>query len=140
MKRAVLVIAVLALAACSKPAEDAKKEEPASSKGVGPVQSVTIGALDAAMAAKGEKLFNDKCSACHKIDERYVGPAMKGVTTRRSPEWVMNMIINPVEMTQKDPTAKELLGEYMAQMTNQNVGEEEARALLEYFRKVDGAQ
>lgn len=47
----------------------------------------------------------------------------------------MNMIINPVEMTQKDPTAKELLGEYMAQMTNQNVGEKEARALLEYLRK-----
>jgi mono/diheme cytochrome c family protein len=141
VKSVFLVLAAgIILFSCSKPAEDAKKEEPASSRGVGPVQSVTIGALDGALASKGEKLFNEKCSACHKIDERYVGPALKGVTTRRAPEWIMNMIINPVEMTQKDPTAKELLAEYMAQMTNQNVGEEEARALLEYFRKVDGAQ
>lgn len=140
MKRGILVAVALVLAACSKPAEEAAKEAPASSKGVGPVESVTLGPLDASLAAKGETLFGEKCSACHKIDERYVGPAIKGVTTRRAPEWIMNMIVNPVEMTQKDPTAKELLGEYMSQMTNQNVGEEEARALLEYFRRVDGAE
>jgi mono/diheme cytochrome c family protein len=138
MKR-ILFLALILGIACSKPAEQ-KKEEPAAAKGVGPVQSVTVGPLDTAMATKGEKLFNEKCSACHKIDERYVGPAIKGVSTRRAPEWVMNMILNPVEMTQKDPTAKELLGEYMAQMTNQNVTEDDARALLEYFRKVDGAK
>ena len=46
----------------------------------------------------------------------------------------MNMVLNPQEMTRQDPTAKELLGEFMTQMPNQNLTEEEARAVLEYFR------
>jgi hypothetical protein len=71
------------------------------------------------------------------MNARKVGPALKDVTNRRKPEWIMNMIMNPAEMTQKDPTAKSLLGEYMTQMANQNVDEKGARAILEYFRTND---
>ena len=47
----------------------------------------------------------------------------------------MNMILNPVEMTLKDPVARALLIEYNgAPMANQSLTEEEARAILEYFR------
>jgi mono/diheme cytochrome c family protein len=108
------------------------------SKGVGPVTHVDIAAtVDAALATKGKAVFETKCSACHKLDERYVGPALGGVTTRRTPEWVMNMILNPVEMTQKDPVAQEMFGEFLIQMTFQNVSQDEARQILEYFREVD---
>ena len=108
------------------------------SKGVGPITQVNIPAtVDAALAAKGKAVFETKCSACHKLDERYVGPALGGVTTRRTPEWVMNMILNPVEMTQKDPVAQEMFGEFLIQMTFQNVSQDEARQILEYFREVD---
>lgn len=124
--------------ACSKKEEAGSAGGAPSNKGIGPVSSVTLGALDGAKATQGEGIFKTKCSACHKMDERYVGPALKGVTQRRSPEWIMNMILNPAEMLQKDPTAKELLATYMTQMTFQNVTEEEARAILEYFRKNDG--
>lgn len=106
-------------------------------KGVGPVKSVTIAAVDPAMAAEGKALFEAKCTACHKLGEKYVGPALKGVTERRKPEWVMNMILNPTEMTQKDPEAKKLFAQFMIQMTNQSVDEKAARALLEYFRSID---
>jgi cytochrome c len=113
------------------------KADPALSKGVGPIKSLTLAAVDAALVAKGEKVFSGTCSACHKMDQRYVGPALSGVTKRRTPEWIMNMIMNPAEMTQKDETAKALLGEYMTQMSVMAT-EDEARALLEYFRKSDG--
>lgn len=103
-------------------------------KGVGPVSSLKLEALDAGLAAKGKATFGAKCSACHKMDERYVGPPLKDVTKRRTPEWVMNMILNPAEMLEKNDTAKELLGEFMVPMTFQNVSQEEARAILEYFR------
>lgn len=110
-------------------------------KGIGPVTEVVLGALDAQLAETGKQLFESKCSACHRTDAtRVVGPGIAGVTERRKPEWVMNMIINPEEMTKKDPTAKKLLGEYMTQMTNQNVDQDDARALLEYFRQIDLAQ
>ncbi len=112
-------------------------ETPAD-KGVGPVKEVKLGPLDPAMAKAGAAVFEQKCSACHKFDERYVGPALQGITQRRSPEYIMNMILDPQKMTTEDPEAQKLLGEYMVQMTFQNVKESEAREILEYFRQVDG--
>lgn len=110
----------------------------ASDIGVGPVSSVKLeNEIQQSLTSNGEKLFTNKCAACHKIDEKYVGPALKGVTQRRKPEWIMNMILNPQEMTQKDPTAQELLGQFMTQMPFQNVTQDEARAILEYFRRND---
>jgi mono/diheme cytochrome c family protein len=106
-------------------------------RGVGPIQSLKVSpAVDMTLAAEGEKLFVSKCSACHKLDVKYVGPPLRDVTKRRSPEWIMNMILNPDKMTKENETAKELLGKYMTQMTNQNVAQNDARALLEYLRSV----
>lgn len=129
---------IAASGACSKKESSPEAAAPQNSKGIGPVQSITVGALDPATAAKGEQIFKSKCAACHKMDERYVGPALKGITGRRAPEWIMNMILNPQEMTQKDPVAKELLATYFTQMTFQNVSQEESRSILEYFRQIDG--
>ncbi len=106
-------------------------------KGIGPIQSVEIGSLDMALVAKGEKLFSGTCSACHKLDQRYVGPALAGVTKRRTPEWIMNMVLNPTGMTANDSIAKDLLGTYMTQMSV-IATQEDARAVLEYFRSKDG--
>lgn len=114
----------------------AKSGDAASATGVGPIKNLPLEPLDETLASRGEQIFSGTCAACHKMDRRYVGPALAGVTKRRTPEWIMNMIMNPVEMTQKDPTAKALLAEYMTQMSV-NASEEDARALLEYFRKVD---
>jgi mono/diheme cytochrome c family protein len=111
------------------------------SKGVGPVSNVDVGTnVDKALADQGKGIFETKCAACHKLNERYVGPPLGGVTKRRKPEWIMNMILNPQEMTQKNDTAQALLGAYMTQMPNQNLTQEEARAMLEYFRQADSDQ
>jgi len=116
--------------------EEAKAETNSSDngKGIGPVTSVELGEIDDALVEQGKELYKANCTACHKIGKRSVGPALKGVTERRSPEWIMNMILNPQEMVDKDPTAKALLAEYLAPMANQSLKEEEARAILEFFR------
>ncbi|GIV26600.1 MAG: hypothetical protein KatS3mg027_0414 [Bacteroidia bacterium] len=111
-----------------------------TNKGIGPVQNVTLGEINVELVKKGEELFNGKCSACHKMDSKVVGPALAGVTKRRTPEWIMNMILNPNEMTQQDPIAKRLLGQYATAMANQSLTEDEARAILEYFRNYDNKQ
>lgn len=105
-----------------------------SDKGVGPITSINLGEIDNAMVEKGKEIFKAKCTACHKIDKRFVGPAILGVTERRSPEWIMNMILNPEVMVVENEIAKKLLAEYNAPMANQGLTEEEARAVLEYFR------
>ncbi len=149
MKLILILSLALAWSACGdKKSEEAPNEkttektteakvdaDPMSNKGIGPISSLTLGALDTELASSGETEFKAKCTACHKISKRHIGPALKGVTERRSPEWIMNMILNPEEMVQKDPIAKQLLIEYNgAPMANQNLTEDEARAILEYFR------
>lgn len=110
-----------------------------SNKGIGPVKSINIPeTIDASLATAGEDVYNKMCTACHKMDRRFIGPMLKDVTIKRSPEWIMNMILNPEEMIQKDPIAMQLLIESnMAVMANQNLTEEEARSILEYFRQYD---
>ena len=114
---------------------ETKADDFMNDKGVGPVTSLELGELDTALAGKGKAAYKSNgCTACHKISKRFVGPALKGVTQRRSPEWIMNMILDPEGMVENNVAARELLAEYSAPMANQNVSEEDARAILEYFR------
>ena len=108
-------------------------------KGIGPIDSVAISEeIDVEMASRGEELYGQKCIACHKVGSTFIGPPPNGILKRRTPEWVMNMILNPEEMLQKDSVAKALFMEFNGQlMTNQQVTVEEARAMLEYFRTLD---
>ncbi len=106
--------------------------------GIGPVkEEMKLTPVDANLYAKGEQIFTVKCIACHKFNSRLVGPPLKDVTKRRRPEWIMNQILNPLEMTQKDKVSKELFAQYLVQMTFQDVTMDDARALLEYMRAVD---
>ena len=107
-----------------------------SNKGVGPITSVVLDAeIDQAMAKKGEEVYNQMCLACHRVGKKFIGPAPNNILERRSPEWVMNMILNPEEMVKQDPLAKELLQEFNgAPMANQGLTEEQARSVLEFFR------
>ncbi len=105
--------------------------------GIGPVkQKLELGSIDPRLVKKGEEIFNIKCIACHKLNERYVGPAQRDVIKRRTPEYVMNMMLNPDEMLKKHPEAKKMLAEYMTPMTFQNLSYDDARAILEYFREI----
>jgi mono/diheme cytochrome c family protein len=110
---------------------------PSDSKGIGPISEVALGPIDAQVAAHGKTVFETKCSACHKWEERYVGPALNGVTQRRRPEWIMNMILNPDQMIQNDAQAKALFAQYLTPMTFQNVTKDDAAAILTYFRSLD---
>lgn len=115
----------------------ANPNDPMSNKGIGPVKELVLADLDPSMAAEGEEIYKKMCSACHKPTEKFIGPAPKGILERRSPEWVMNMILNPEEMIKSDPIAKQLLVEAnLAPMANQHLTEEQARKVLEYFRTI----
>ncbi len=107
-----------------------------NNKGIGPITELTFpDEIDAEMAARGEAKYNAICTACHLPNQRMIGPALSGVYERRSPEWVMNMILNPDGMLKEDPIAKALLKEYNnAIMLNQNLSQEQARELAEYLR------
>lgn len=115
----------------SSDANDGSSEAPQ----VGPISTVDVGPIERELAAQGEELFNSRCKTCHKLDEEHIGPTLRNVVDRRDPAYVMNMILAPEDMIQKHPTAKKLFSEYGTMMTNQNLSEDQARAILEYLRK-----
>jgi mono/diheme cytochrome c family protein len=109
--------------------------------GIGPVtEPLELGDIDTELSTRGQEIFELKCSACHKLEERYVAPALGDVTQRRTPEFVMNMMLNPMEMTQRHPVIRELLAEYFTPMTSQGLTWEDARALLEYLRHANAGE
>lgn len=105
--------------------------------GIGPVtEVVTVGEIDMEKVEKGKELFKIKCSACHKVGEKYIGPQLGDVLDKRSPAYVMNMILNPDGMVKEHPEAKKMLQEFLSPMPNQNLEREEARAIVEYLASV----
>lgn len=126
-------------------AESVKKVEapvnPLDNKGIGPISSVVLDPqINEKMAAAGKKVYHEKCTSCHKETEKYIGPSPIGIFERRSPEWIMNMILNPEEMIKKDPIAKGLIRQFASPMANQHLTEIEARNVLEYFRTLKEAK
>lgn len=95
--------------------------------------------LNAQWVSDGKSIYDVKCQSCHKLtDEKLVGPGWAGVTKRRSPDWIMNMITNVDVMLEKDPAAQKLLEECLVRMPNQNLTKDEARKVLEFQRSNDG--
>ena len=95
--------------------------------------------LDQAQVKQGHEIYDLKCSSCHRLsEERLVGPGWEGVTTRREPVWIMNMITNVDMMLEKDEEAQKMLEQCLVRMPNQNISQPEARSLLEFMRKNDG--
>ena len=157
---ALFTVIILFAFACSsssekKPSEDVQdnkgmlaeesneaKSAADDSKGLGKFTDVEVGAtLDLPMSVVGNKVYELKCSPCHKLtDEKLVGPGWKGVTSRRKAEWVMNFSTNPDEMIDKDPAAQAMYEECLVRMPNQNLSDEDARAVYEFMRKNDGVK
>lgn len=104
-------------------------------KGVGPVKEFKPGIVNTLLVKKGAELFAVKCAMCHKMDTKLIGPPLAGVTSRHSPEWVLNMLLVPDKMIAEDPAAKALYELYQTPMINQQLKEEEAKAIYDYLRK-----
>ena len=92
----------------------------------------------AALAVKGEALFKSKgCTACHAYGKRLTGPDLRGVTRRRTAQWMESQILHPEVMIKQDPIARALFAEYNLQMANQGLVPDEAKSVVEYFKKLD---
>ena len=158
MKKLVVFITAVMLFSCGKKEKEAEEYNPATAtenattsadpssydpkRGEGKFDNVELGpTLDQAMASKGEEVSSVKCTSCHKpTEEKLVGPGWKGVTTRQTPEWIMNFISNPDPMIDVDPELQKQLELCLVRMPNQGLNDTEAREVLEYMREIDGAK
>ena len=148
----VAALLMLAIFACTskKEADDAAKKSPTPSEAAAPQQEVhgtevksieLTSPLNKDWVTTGKATYELKCLACHKLsDEKLVGPGWAGVTKRREPVWIMNMITNVEMMLEKDPEAQKMLEECLVRMPNQNITQEDARKLIEFMRSNDGVK
>lgn len=103
--------------------------------GTGPISSVVnIQEFDSATAKLGQEIFSTTCSACHKMNENSIGPKLGDVLERRSPAFVMNMILNPSGMIRNHTEARQMMQEYRVVMPYQNITRKQARYIIEYLR------
>ena len=103
--------------------------------GIGPVtERLDIGDLDVERARRGADIFDRRCTACHRMERRFVGPSLGDVTEVRSDEFIINFILNPEEMTNRHPVGQELLQDYMTIMPYQNVTKEQAIEIVDFLR------
>lgn len=92
--------------------------------------------LDPAAVEQGKTLFATNCTVCHAISERVVGPALAGVTERRTTPWLVQFIHNSQKLIQSgDKDAVALFNEYnKVQMPNFDYfSEEEVLSILAYI-------
>ncbi|MBK8954074.1 MAG: cytochrome c [Saprospiraceae bacterium] len=120
--------------------QDLQKNQPEVHGTEVKAEEITLASpLDAEWVKNGESIYNLKCLACHKLtEEKLVGPGWKGLTKKREPAWIINMITNVDMMLESDPEAQKLLEQCLVRMPNQNVSKEESRQILEFMRKNDG--
>lgn len=135
---AVFPLLALAIAACGgEPRESARGPAAAAPAAPPAALAVPTGPIDPALAERGEGIYQAKgCIGCHTVGGgRLTGPDLKGVTDRRAYDWFIPWVMNPDSMLKVDPTAKQLLAEYMTPMLGMGVTRDDARALWEYLRQ-----
>lgn len=85
-------------------------------------QGATTGAAAAASAvvapasgdaAAGGALFKQKCTSCHALNQKVIGPALKGISDRHDAVWLNKWIKNSQALIATgDPAAVKIFNEY----------------------------
>jgi len=113
------------------------QNNPHGDLGIGPVKKVELGAIDSKMVDQGKALFNTKCIICHEMSQKKVGPPLGDITKQRTPEFIMNLLLNTAQMEKENPAMKELFNEYSnVPMPDPALNQQQARSILEYLRSV----
>ncbi|TVQ03811.1 MAG: cytochrome c [Balneolaceae bacterium] len=126
--------ALIFIAACGSDDTD-KLTEFQINHGIGPVtQVIELGEIDLEKAEQGRQIFNTYCVACHQLDAVVTAPRLRNVANRREPEFILNYILNPIEMSNRHPVGRELSTSYPGVKAELGISESQAYLLLEYLR------
>ncbi len=91
---------------------------------------------DVDVIAAGEKLFKQNCAACHRIQEKLIGPGLANIYDRRDIPWIQTFVKNSQKVIQSgDAYAVDLFEEYnQIVMTPFDFSDEEILSVLAYIK------
>ena len=84
---------------------------------------------------KGKSLFNSQCAACHKLNKKLVGPALRGVSAKYEKDWLYSWIKNSAALIKSgDEQAVAIYEEYnkVAMNAFPNLSNEDIDNILAY--------
>ncbi len=92
--------------------------------------------ISGASAQDGESLFKANCTSCHAVKDKVVGPALQGVETRHSEEWLIKWVHSSSAMIKAgDPEAVKLFNDNnKVAMPNQSLKDDEIKAIFAYVK------
>jgi len=106
-------------------------------RGIGPVKKVDLGPINNKMADDGKTIFNTRCIVCHDLDQKKVGPPLRSLTKERTPEYIMNLLVNYPQMQKENVVLKDLYKKFNnVPMPDPAFNQTQARSVLEYLRSV----
>ena len=86
-------------------------------------------------AAEGKTLFN-QCVACHQINQKIIGPALKDATQRYERDWLYQWIKNPIAFAQENELAAEVSQMEPSAMTPfPNLSQDQIESILLYIEE-----
>ena len=84
----------------------AQEAAPAATDAAATVATAAPAATTGGDAVKGKELFNANCAACHKLDAKATGPALRGIAAKYEMAWLYKWIKNSSELIKSgDPQA-----------------------------------
>ncbi len=94
-------------------------QDKALASAVAPAATTDASVTSAGDPAKGKEIFNANCAACHKLDAKMTGPALRNVGAKYDKEWLYKWIANSQALIKSgDAQANAVWNEYKPSVMN----------------------
>lgn len=104
------------------------------------ISALSIASFSSASAQDvkaGAAIFKQKCTSCHAIDKKVVGPALKGINERHDEAWLIKWTKNaPAMIASGDPAAKKLYEENKPAMMTafSELSDDDVKSIYAYIK------
>jgi len=102
------------------------------------ISVIAVSTVNAQDAKEGRTLFKAKCSSCHALDAKLVGPALTGVSDRHSEEFLLKWIPNSQGLVASgNPEAVKLFNDNgkVAMTSFPELDETKVKDILQYIKE-----
>lgn len=103
-------------------------------KGIGNINEIQLSDINDSVAMQGKNIFDHTCATCHTMEYQNLGPDLSDILSRRTPEWIMNFMLNNQEMRKKEKNAYQINLQFPDTDCSVSITENEALYILEYMR------
>jgi mono/diheme cytochrome c family protein len=86
---------------------------------------------------EGKTIFTARCAACHNVNKQVTGPALAGVSERRSIDWIINFVHSSQTMVGKgDATALEVYTKFnkIPMPDHKDLSEADIKNIVQYIK------